>query len=270
MVSQGNYISPSISLTAFNCPHCSVLTTQFWSHIYSESFERNSTPNVIKVFDEDDFEKKSKHNEFTEDVKLILKDYFKNKVSLLPFFEKNKDGKYVYNSIDNLYVSKCYNCSKISIWVADKLIWPDSDGQITPNPDLPRELTVDYNEAASIVNKSPRGAAALLRLTIQKLCKHLGEKGKNIDEDIKSLVSKGLDPRVQKMLDTVRVIGNEAVHPGTIDLKDDINIAQMLFQLINMIVDITISQPKHIDEMYNLLPEEKRKGIEIRDRKKDQ
>jgi len=89
-----------------------------------------------------------------------------------------------------------------------------------PNPDLPDELFRDFDEAREIVDGSLRGAAALLRLVIRKLCAHLGEKGKDINADIASLVAKGLNPLVQKALDVVRVIGNEAVHPGTIDLRD--------------------------------------------------
>src|SRR4051812_34965142 len=108
--------------------------------------------------------------------------------------------------------------------------------------------------------RRPRGAAALLRLSIQKLCKQLGEKGKNIDEDIASLVSKGLNPRLQRSLDIVRVIGNEAVHPGTLDLRDDKETALKLFGLVNLIVDAMISQPKREDELYEDLPVAKREA----------
>ena len=52
---------------------------------------------------------------------------------------------------------------------------------------------------------------------LQKLCKVLGQSGNNINEDIKALVESGLDPRVQKALDAVRVVGNNAVHPGQMD-----------------------------------------------------
>ena len=126
-------------------------------------------------------------------------------------------------------------------------------------------MAADYSEAGDIVNASLRGAAALLRLGIQKLCKHLGEPGKNINNDIAALVKKGLDPRVRQMLDVVRVIGNNAVHPGEIDLRDDRVTAERLFVLVNMITDIMISQPKAIQEMYGKLGEGALAAIEKRD-----
>lgn len=124
-----------------------------------------------------------------------------------------------------------------------------------------------YEEAGKILTLSPRGAAALLRLAIQKLCALLGEKGKNIDEDIANLVKKGLSPLVQKALDSVRVIGNEAVHPGTLDLRDDVETATRLFEVVNIIAEQMISNPKHVEDLYAKLPEAKRKAIEKRDGK---
>jgi len=73
-----------------------------------------------------------------------------------------------------------------------------------------------------------------------------------------------LHKKVEKALDNLRVIGNEAVHPGTIDIKDNANVAFALFRLLNFVVDRMITQLKKIDEIYELLPEGKRKGIEQR------
>jgi hypothetical protein len=134
-----------------------------------------------------------------------------------------------------------------------------------PNADLPADVRHDYEEAARVFAISPRSSAALLRLCLQKLCKHLGEEGKNINIDIASLVAKGLDVRIQQALDIVRVIGNNAVHPGQLDLKDDREIAEKLFGLINLIADRMISQPKHIDAMYNSLPKSALDQIAKRD-----
>jgi hypothetical protein len=130
---------------------------------------------------------------------------------------------------------------------------------------LPEDIKVDYAEARSITTLSPRGATALLRLAIQKLCKHLGEEGKDLNTDIANLVKKGLSPKIQQALDVVRVIGNNAVHPGQIDLKDDAHTAGQLFGLVNIITDAMISQPKHIEKLYESLPQAQREAIAKRD-----
>jgi hypothetical protein len=147
------------------------------------------------------------------------------------------------------------------------MIFPDSATAPLPNADLPKDNADDYSEARSIINKSPRGAAALLRLCVQKLCQHLGESGKNINADIAALVKQGLNPKIQKSLDIVRVVGNDAVHPGQIDLKDQPETATSLCQLINIIADTLITQPKLIDNLYSGLPEDKREHIAKRDAK---
>src|SRR5262249_8426724 len=116
--------------------------------------------------------------------------------------------------------------------------------------DMPPDVRTDFVEAAEIVDKSPRGAAALLRLAIQKLMPHLGESGKDLNTAIGNLVKKGLDQRVQKAFDIVRVTGNNAVHPGELDLKDDKATAIQLFMLVNIVVQSTISTKARIEEMY--------------------
>jgi hypothetical protein len=162
-------------------------------------------------------------------------------------------------------LARCAHCRRFTIWQDGRMIFPDSSSAPLPNSDLPEDIHADYEEARSIINRSARGAAALLRLCIQKLCKHLGLPGKDINRDIGALVKQGLNPTIQKSLDIVRVIGNEAVHPGQIDLRDKPETAVHLCQLINIIADAMITQPKMIEELYTGLPDAKREQIEKRD-----
>lgn len=161
----------------------------------------------------------------------------------------------------------CSHCGQYSIWHNGQMLYPENSGIEPPNPDLDEEIQKDYMEAGSIVNKSPRGAAALLRLCVQKLCRQLGETGKDLNEDIASLVRKGLNARIQQALDIVRVIGNEAVHPGQIDLHDDLETANQLFRLVNFIAYSMLTQPKEIEKLYAGLPDSKKAAIEQRDKK---
>lgn len=133
-----------------------------------------------------------------------------------------EEGKLEYlGKNEGVKVCFCKHCGKYSIWYERKMIYPEFAGVEPPNKDLNYDIQRDYLEAASILQKSPRGAASLLRLAIQKLMIQLGEKGKDLNTDIANLVKKGLPVKVQQSLDALRVIGNEAVHPGQLDLRDD-------------------------------------------------
>jgi hypothetical protein len=131
---------------------------------------------------------------------------------------------------------------------------------------MPDSVRYDYEEARKICSSSPRGAAALLRLAVQKLCQELGEPGKNINSDIASLVKKGLPVEIQQALDIIRVIGNNAVHPGELSPDDVSEVAASLFELINAIIEERISKPKKLQKLFDRLPKGAREGIENRDK----
>ena len=255
---------PSTRETAFECPHCGAYTTQYWYRLYSGELEhKNPLPNIPRA----EFVGAVKaNNDLKDEHRKGLLAWFDEMATGFVFFEKKGDT-YPDFDVYNLYISRCYNCDKISVWVHDNLVFPNEKQGMSPNQDLPNDIIQVFEEARSIVGLSPRGAAALLRLCIQKLCAYLGERGKKIDEDIADLVKRGLDPLVQKSLDIVRVIGNEAVHPGVIDLNDDRDTANRLFGIVNSIADQMISHPKRVQELYEKLPEAKRRAIEKRNGK---
>jgi hypothetical protein len=154
------------------------------------------------------------------------------------------------NEVLNADVCFCQQCKRYSFWYPDGCVYPLFGSAPVPNADMPEDVKLDYEEARGIVNSSPRGAAALLRLAVQKLCKYLGEPGENINADIASLVRKGLPETVQQALDSVRVVGNNAVHPGQIDFTDNAGIANGLFMMVNFICANRITEPKMISQFY--------------------
>lgn len=167
---------------------------------------------------------------------------------------------------DTVVLSSCNSCGRESVFVNSRLTWPLQSSAPNASSDLPEELKIDFNEARMVLPQSPRGAAALLRLVIQKLLPFLGATKKDINAAIGELVvNQVINKNLQKALDSVRVIGNEAVHPGTLDLRDDEKIAISLFNLVNFIVQKGISEPKEIAEIYEALPEAKLAGIIQRD-----
>lgn len=256
---------PAIKKTAFCCPHCNAFTTQFWSMLYEEQYpESGRIPNIPGPSFKKNLENDIKIN---AEVREHLLEWLDKMTAGKPFLEVEENSCYSKQRLMNLNISQCYNCKEITVWVHDQIVYPSTKVEILPNQDLPPHIKRLFEEAREIVGLSPKGAAALLRLSIQHLCKKLGASGKDIDQNIGSLVSKGLNPIVQKALDVVRVVGNEAVHPGKIDLDDNRDTALQLFNLVNLIADQMITHPKQVKELYGNLPADKLKGIEQRNKK---
>ena len=156
---------------------------------------------------------------------------------------------------ENVEVSLCASCGLPTLWVKKTVIYPVVNQSPPANADLPDEIKEVYVEAGAISQQSPRAACALLRLAIEMLLRHLGEKG-TINDGIRNLVKKGLDPMIEQSLDIVRVTGNNAVHPGVIDF-DDASDVQPLFELINLIADSLLTRPKKVKELHDRLPKRK-------------
>lgn len=163
-------------------------------------------------------------------------------------------------------ISKCNHCESYSLWVGENMVYPAQSTAPLPAEDMPEEIESEYTEARSIVNESPRAAAALLRLATEKLLGTVGAEGDGPYEMIGDLVEKGvIDDRVQEAYDSLRVYGNESVHPGTIDMSDDSETATKLFDLMNFIVRRTITDEEFVQGMYEDIPDKKKQGIEDRD-----
>lgn len=245
--------SPQYKSDNFQCPHCQVVAQQQWFNASTANKE------IIGIIRHIYFDYRRNVHSFQQDT---LEAFVKTIEEL--FVE------YIQGLIPNQFsIATCSSCNDISLWVGKELVYPRKVSLPPPNNDIDDSIKTIYQEAALIFADSPKGATALLRLALQMLLKQIGKTGKNINNDIKELVSEGLNPTIQQALDLLRVIGNNAVHPGQIDIDDNREIAFKLFHILNFIADAMITKPKEYAALYgDILPEETKEHIKRRDEKK--
>ncbi len=252
--------SPEFEKESFECPHCEAFAQQKWRN--DEVFLREiliSEP--LKAW-----LKIIKNSNTANDMRLMIsEDGSKIQDKILQ--EKCEEVKQSVNLFPNYCRAQCLNCKNISVWVDKKMVYPLELTAPSANEHMPPEVKKIYDEARSISNLSPRAAAALLRVALEKLTEYLGEKKGNLNTRIKNLKQRDLPEKVIKSLDILRVNGNEGAHAGQIDLenKDNSNIVAGLFRLVNIVVRNTIEEDKEVDTFYKALPEDKKEGIKNRD-----
>ena len=94
----------------------------------------------------------------------------------------------------------------------DSLIYPRGHSRLPAKEDVPECLAEDFNEAASVLNISPKASAALTRRCLQQLLVLQGFNDKNLADAIGKAIPK-LPQHLADILDAVRNIGNFATHP---------------------------------------------------------
>lgn len=177
-----------------------------------------------------------------------------------------RDYDYELVKLSKYEITKCDHCEKPTLWLDHEIDYPTTCIAPEAVDGMPDELKVDFEEARKVLSASPRASAALLRLVVEKLCHIVGDSKKSIDQNIGQMVKDGLPSQMQQALDTVRVTGNEAVHPGRMNLKDDRETAALLFEIVNRIVERMIVEPAKFDALYASLPAGKLEGIANRDK----
>jgi len=155
---------------------------------------------------------------------------------------------------ETLSLGTCERCSRFSLWIDGEMIYPTSADIPLPRMEMPGEVKEVYLEARRTLDASPRAASALLRLAIRGLISHLGETD-DIAENLEYLNKRGLDEKIQVALQRVRMVGEEVVEPGMIALGDGEETARALFEILNLIVDALMVQPRRVDEMLGKLPQ---------------
>ena len=153
------------------------------------------------------------------------------------------------------------------MWHNDKTIFPNTSHQPLAHAEMPEQIKLIYEEAASISMLSPRASCALMRHALEELVKFMEYKGDDLFQDIGQMYKDGLiDDDIKDSLDIVRLTGNDASHGNKIDMNDQTNVDYM-FVLINEIVESLIALPKRRKGMLEKFGENRLDAIKKRDSK---
>lgn len=162
----------------------------------------------------------------------------------------------------------CHTCGGKSYWVDKEIAYPPLLLGPPPSDDLEGELLAIYNEARSITHLSPRAAAALLRLLIEKLVKQLDPDAPErmfLHDRIERLAKAGrVTTATVTALHMVKWGGNDGVHEGQIDPtgEDDLAVALFLFEVANRIIDDVIGMPRQIERLQAARDERDKRSAE--------
>lgn len=164
-----------------------------------------------------------------------------------------------YNSnLQGFGAIQCVSCGNYSIYYQGKMIYPIDSNVSKPNGDMPDNVKSVYYEAKTVLNMSPKSACALLRLALEMLLNELDIGGRTLNDKINNYCNDfDSNNRLIKAFHLVSIVGNEAVHPGVIDIDDNEDIARAMFEILNEIVDETITKKNKMDAIFEYLPEEK-------------
>lgn len=223
--------NPVFRERTFTCPHCGIHAEQKWRDALWQ--DSNNGRDVVSAFSQ----------------------------------EINKEGVDAHQAINNIvssfrtfswemHAAYCQACDKPSFWLqgvdessSDHIMINPTRAGVEPLPEGASETIQKlYDEADAIATISPRAAAALLRITIEVLCKEiLDEQGKykddmNLQKMLTELKKSGkFNDEAMKAMDNLRQIGNKVLHEGKIELKENIN-PSSLFYLVRFVVNEFITR----------------------------
>ena len=221
-------VEPRLGAESFSCPHCNTVANHDWYSLFLKPENANDvdvlTPETVTVRtltqDKSERDDIKEMDDFVERLR-------KNEVT----YVYQKHPQPMKAKMANLHLSGCHSCNGFALWVGGRLVFPYN---VEKTPDLIEE---DLEEAAAILNKSPRGATALMRVCIQKLVPLLKQDGKYLNDYISSLVRKALEVEIQQSMEVLQVLRNDPGQPTNLETQEDKEMALRFVDSLKAILE---------------------------------
>jgi hypothetical protein len=225
------YIEPQLGAESFSCPYCNTVAHQDWYSLFLKPENTAEvgvlTPEALKALRQGDAQRDN-----IKEIDQFVERLQKNALT----YEYQKHPHPLKVKMANLHISNCHSCNGFSLWVGGLLVFPT---RIDKTPELVEE---DLDEAAAILNKFPRGAAALMRVCIQKLVPLLEDNGKGLNQRVSSLVRKGLEMEIQQAMDVLQVLRSDSTQLNPLESQSDRETALRFLDSLKEILERRMSQ----------------------------
>ncbi|MEV4737159.1 MULTISPECIES: DUF4145 domain-containing protein [unclassified Microbacterium] len=167
----------------------------------------------------------------------------------------------------------CQGCDQKTLWRDGVNVYPITSVAPAPHPRMDSDVKALFEEAGRVLPISRRAGAALVRAALEKQVRLLDSdppRGTRLDDHIARLSSRVSTP-LAELLDVIRHVGNASLHGAEGDdlvvmyLSDDEaadEIAEMLFDAINDLVDELVARPEKTSALWDKLPSGVKQTIE--------
>lgn len=140
-----------------------------------------------------------------------------------------------------------------------RILFPERKGKTYVVPaEVPANYAADFNEAAELLEISPKASAALSRRLLQNILHNeLGIKKRSLDLEIEAFITESKAPSyLTNAVDQIRVAGNFAAHPIKYQDVDRIvevepGEAEWALEVLSALLDFVFVQPALLDRRRN-------------------
>lgn len=238
-----SYEAPVFQKMSFVCPRCGVLAKQEWYKLlYDPDDALNKVSETLRYLLQQDsnpiFSDADRERLLSSALKLLRQAFKVPK-------EKGRE----------LWIALCQYCGSFSLWLGERMLYPQTGEAPPPHPDMPPAIRELYEEARGVLPASPRASAALLRVALEGLLEEAGNEKGSLADRLKRAHEEGkLTTQTYKLAGVLRLAGNAAAHYELWKIdpsqgQEDREMILALFEFLNEVTEELIAKPKRLEEM---------------------
>ena len=221
-------VEPQLGAESFSCPHCNAVAHHDWFSLFLKP--ENATDVVVLIPENVTVSmlvQGESEGDDTKEADQFVERLRKNELT----YVYQKHSQSIKVKMANLHVSGCPSCNGFALWVGGRLVFPY-------NVERTRHLVEqDFEDAAAILNQSPRGATALMRVCIQKFVPLLKQDGHYLNDYISSLVRKALELEIRQSMEVLQVLRNDPGQPSNLETQEDKEMALRFVDSLKAILE---------------------------------